>query len=658
MIQKAAENGIEVWAWWPAFHDAQMARRFPGHTYKTNRGEYLVDPSVPEIQRRQEELLEKLVAEYDFDGISLDWIRYNSWEDGHRGPLAGRFRQQTGQAWDTKLLDDEYYRAQWYQLRAQALNDWISGLVSRWRKSKPKLRWGAFLLPYQFTEVNQDYRSLSRTGLDFLQPMAYWDNWHFPPKWVGETLLSRQEWLSGGTGFWPVLDLENSEQEIKEALESLPSDNIAGLSYFVYGAWDQSHFDRLKKVLANSNEARHPQAPQVISPPRQGEGAKPEHFSVDAGVWSIVCLAELYRRGALEESLSPAIPVLGFHHFTREEKAANENLWITSTKYLDDLFAFIRQAGFNVIPLSRLQAYLMVGDQAMLPSRPLILTIDDGSATILKDFYPRALKYGYPFTVSLITGWVFQSEERRHKTIEGNKEDPVLIWPEIQQLKESGLAEFASHSDNLHYWAVQEEDSLASSPAILARKYLFARQRQETESEYRGRVYEDLLYSRKVIADRLGQAATVFAWPYGIFDEKSKGMARQAGFTHFLLFEGRAFASYGREVENIPRISVTQADEIVPLRFPENKEKAQQWWLAFLKVARSSASKDLIRATLQQLTAKANTHPEAEISKAMLEFLEGESAAAGQRIKILRSLYPHDTNVHGSIDEFLKIAGR
>ena len=47
-------------------------------------------------------------------------------------------------------------------------------------------------------------------------------------------------------------------------------------------------------------------------------------------------------------------------------------------------------AGFNVTPLSRLQSFAITGDAAILPPRPLVITIDDGSQSVLKLFHPRA----------------------------------------------------------------------------------------------------------------------------------------------------------------------------------------------------------------------------------------------------------------------------
>ena len=118
MLAKAKEKGIEVWAWWPCFHDASAAKRFPEAAYSSSRGEQFVDPGVPEVRERQEALIAKLLDAYPFDGISLDWLRYEGWYAGSKGPLGKKFERQYRFQWEPGVLDNEYSKARWYETRA------------------------------------------------------------------------------------------------------------------------------------------------------------------------------------------------------------------------------------------------------------------------------------------------------------------------------------------------------------------------------------------------------------------------------------------------------------------------------------------------------------------------------------------------------------
>ena len=94
MISRADDPGIDIYAWWPCFHDFVSKKIFPEAGYSI-RGkistEHFVDPAYPEVTDRQKMLLFKLLEKYDFDGVSLDWVRYGNWKAGNDGPLGEDF---------------------------------------------------------------------------------------------------------------------------------------------------------------------------------------------------------------------------------------------------------------------------------------------------------------------------------------------------------------------------------------------------------------------------------------------------------------------------------------------------------------------------------------------------------------------------------------
>ncbi len=96
LLAKARDMKIEVWAWWPCFHDAQMAAAFPDAAYRGVQGESFVDAADARVQARQEELLAKLVDTYAFNGVSLDWVRYGGWWDGSQGAARCGFCARPG----------------------------------------------------------------------------------------------------------------------------------------------------------------------------------------------------------------------------------------------------------------------------------------------------------------------------------------------------------------------------------------------------------------------------------------------------------------------------------------------------------------------------------------------------------------------------------
>jgi hypothetical protein len=173
----------------------------------------------------------------------------------------------------------------------------------------------------------------------------------------------------------------------------------------------------------------------------------------------------------------------------------------------------------------------------------------------------------------------------------------------------------------------------------------------ETEAEHAERTYSDLLESRARLQGELGLAPTVLNWPYGVYDSSAVQAARTAGFSHFLLYGGNSFATFGADAEFVPRMSVTRIDESLPLAFPSDAVEAQRWWLAFLRTAWWTRSPFLLSATLAQLDPLAAEQPRAEVARAAAEWLWGDSAAAKGRLDRLRRRHPGDATVAKDIDE-------
>jgi len=650
-----------------------MAAAFPDAAYRGVRGEHFVDAADSRVQARQEELLEKLLDTYPFDGVSLDWVRYGGWQDGSKGPLGAAFSREQDVTWDDKALDDDTNKARWYEARANAIANWIGRATHSLHERWPAVRFGAFLLPPQFTEVSQNYPMLARSGLDFLQPMGYWRDWKLPPQWLGESVIAPYaRYAVNGTSFWLTLGIDSPSAEIPVALKTIPTDTVRGVSWFTYGTWEQKTFDKLSELLRTSSEARQlfgyadgklaPTAspataakPSVTAMPAPNR-IQPKDFPLDTSVWSIICLGELYRRGALpDRNLDPVCPVMAFHTFAEGAVGTPVFLYKCSTAYLDGFLQAIAAAGFNVTPLSRLQNFLITGDASMLPPRPLVITLDDGSQSVLKLFAPRAAKRRLPYTLALVTSWLSETNESNHATPEPGQPDPTMTWSEAKELYDSGLVEAVSHSDGLHYQASEVLGSDEGLPAETIRQFLVEKNRVETEAEYERRIRVDMDTSRRKLIEHGFDVPTIFCWPYGEWTTTAKNIGRLTGFTHFLAFDPPpVFVSRDSAAEGtLPRVPVMRRDETLPLGFPTDRAEQQSWWLAFLKVARQSQSRTLLGATLAQLTPENATHPQAEVARAALELLNGSAPAGTERLLKLRRAHPFDATVLSAIDQTL-----
>ena len=673
MLALAKQKNIQIWAWWPCFHDAQAAARFPKAAYKSKRGESFVDPAFPGVRERQEELIAKLLETYPFDGVSLDWVRYEGWSAGKDGPLSDQFqRQYPSFRWSDSALDNNYSKARWFETRAKLLADWIARLTSTMRTNHPGVRWGAFLQPWQFTETSTSYPLIGKSGIDYLQPMGYWTDWKLSPEWVGNDLLAQHKELQAGASFWLTLGIDEPKDEMARALNSIPSGVLTGISWFTFGSWEQKTFDGLRGLIQSDQALRalmgYPtngrkageKSPRAPASPDSAYATKlpikPMQFPLDSSVWSLVCLAELYHTKALNEhSLQPVVPVLGMHTFIEGRPGSQSFAYKTTTDYLDALLVFIEKSGFNVCQLSRLQSYLIANDPAMLPPRPLVITLDDGSTSAYKYFFPRAQKLKFPFAMALVTSWVSDTDESIHSTDERGHLDATMTWKQAQEIYRSGLGEFVSHSDGMHYQATDQPLIEDAYPAETTRQFLSESNRPETNPEYERRIRLDMETSRLKFSQHGFRVPTILCWPYGEWNRFAKQIAEQMGFTHFLLFDTPpVFATAADSTLGIPRVPVLRADESVPLQFPSNPLQAQSWWLAFLKVGRDSRSAELLQATLSQLTAENRKKPAAELALAAIDHIRGNAAAGNSRLFKLQGTYALNPEISAEIAAMLK----
>jgi hypothetical protein len=654
MLSRARAYGIEVHAWWPCFQDAVAAAKMPHAAYPSPDSDVFLDPAFPEVGAYQANLIRALLKRFPFDGVALDWLRYSARADGSAGPLAQRFADLAGLDWSSEVMADPWHRAVWDDLRARTVADWVKYLLAELRPAHPNVTFSAFVLPWTFKEVAQSYRHLSAAGLDALQPMLYWRDWKDDFSLTSDVISTAPFYLSGRTSVDPTFDITVEADELAAALNFLPADRLGHTTWYHHGEWTEDDFRKLADITADFDRQRSDlyktAAPDIPLLPL-GRRLQPAQFSPDASFWSVICLGELHRRDALSHA-EPIIPVLAFHRFSDGEIGTGPSDWHATTSYVDAIIGCLKSYNFDVISVEQACAYMTSENSAALPPRPLTITVDDGSATIADLFEPRAAAAGLPYSVALITGWVSEGEAQ---IIDqgGGLMDPILTWKQVTDLAATGRVLMMSHAHGEHRYAAAGPNGAETGPAMTTRLWIPAEQRLETAQERLYRVHTDLAESRQALSDHLGKASSFLVWPYGIYDDAAEKAATEAGFTHFFEFVGNAFAAPRKTPQRIMRVSVMQADEAVPVSFPDDAVTAQRWWLAFQKWARATQSIDLIEAGLAQLAPEHQDHPEPWISRAAILVLNGHSALAVRALDALRALYPHDAAVHASVDDFI-----
>lgn len=201
---------------------------------------------------------------------------------------------------------------------------------------------------------------------------------------------------------------------------------------------------------------------------------------------------------------TPRVTVLIYHRFG-ESRYPSTNV---SLERFEEQMAYLRDSGYRVISLAEMVRRLR--DRLPFEDRTVVLTVDDGYRSVYDKAWPVLKRYGYPFTVFLYTA--------QHEA--GNPN--YLGWGQIQEMQAAGV-DFQDHSFSHH--------RMAHRPAGM------------DDAAYRDWLRKDMERSRLVLAEKLGRMPTVFAVPYGEYNQAVTEEARRLGFEAVLRQDPGAVSS-------------------------------------------------------------------------------------------------------------------
>jgi len=248
--------------------------------------------------------------------------------------------------------------------------------------------------------------------------------------------------------------------------------------------------------------------------------------------------------------------------------------------YFPGHLSWLRRNGFESIPIEELVGYLK-GDLDLIPERPIVITLDDGTVEDRTIAYPALKRLGF-------TGTVFAPTAERYLNRSGTD-----WWDEVES---AGVLRIEGHShshalafvsDRVEGFFVDEKEERkpivkglelkAGAPLfelgyeLVSRRFIPSREfvercvgyvkqqgeraffekrewkeellgvagqyrgspgRYETEGEKRKRIAEELEQSKKIIEETLGNGKEVrfFAYPFGAYDAGLVEQVKEAGY--------------------------------------------------------------------------------------------------------------------------------
>ena len=154
--------------------------------------------------------------------------------------------------------------------------------------------------------------------------------------------------------------------------------------------------------------------------------------------------------------------------------------------------AYISQGGHTVLSLQAFYDHLRQRREP--PPRTVVITFDDGYASVYRHGFPLLKRYGFPATIFLAAQyagngshfWWDEPVASQHPDL--GEDVRLLSWGEIEEMQASGLITFGSHS--------MTHPHLGQLP--------------RTAIEF------ELEHSKKVLEENLKRPVTFFAYPFGM----------------------------------------------------------------------------------------------------------------------------------------------
>ena len=233
-----------------------------------------------------------------------------------------------------------------------------------------------------------------------------------------------------------------------------------------------------------------------------------------------VCATEnLPAAGLTAQQLREQLTVFAYHDVREDikrEYAADR--YAMSAENLAMHFAWLRDNDYNVVSLD--QVLDALSGRRALPPRAVLLTFDDGLASVYTTAYPLLKLFDYPALVSVVTAWIETEVEVVYENHLLSSRD-FLTWEQMREMQDSGLIEIISHTHDMHRGGFGNPQ-LNEQPLAVTRLY---DGEYETSDEYMERVETDIATSASLIRENTGKAPRAIVWPYGQYNVDLRNLA-------------------------------------------------------------------------------------------------------------------------------------
>jgi peptidoglycan/xylan/chitin deacetylase (PgdA/CDA1 family)/glycosyltransferase involved in cell wall biosynthesis len=194
-------------------------------------------------------------------------------------------------------------------------------------------------------------------------------------------------------------------------------------------------------------------------------------------------------------ALVQGIPVLMYHGFAKPGEAASR--FILPVEQFARQMSWLKWLGYHALTMEQFLQHQSEGID--IPTRSVVITIDDGYAEVYSSAYPILKHHGFPATIFIVTGKVgYQNDWATVMELRGR---PLLSREQICEMYQNGM-QFGAHS--------------RTHPRLV-----------ELSLE---RMREEIVGSKTDLEDIVRQPIIAFAYPFGEYNEPVQEETEKDGF--------------------------------------------------------------------------------------------------------------------------------
>jgi biofilm PGA synthesis lipoprotein PgaB len=183
--------------------------------------------------------------------------------------------------------------------------------------------------------------------------------------------------------------------------------------------------------------------------------------------------------------------ILQYHFISTKTPPVTSTSPVDFRRHMD----YMADNGFTIMPLEELIERVRSGEA--VPDFSAAISFDDGYLSVYTEAFPILKQRNWPFTVFVTTGLL------------GSNPELYASWDQIREMAAAG-ATIANHTITHPYFLEQLDD--------------------ETESQWRERIRDEILMAEEQILQQTGQSHQLLAYPYGEFDPEIQRLVNEMGF--------------------------------------------------------------------------------------------------------------------------------